>query len=519
LIRCLLLPLLPLALLSILLSPRRASAEDSPARRPHDAPVYVLFWFDTEDYLLPADDDAAKRLADLLTERGIRATFKVVGEKARVLERRGRTDVIVALKRHAIGYHANFHSVHPTPAEYEAECGLLDGVAEFARREGRGAADVRRVFGVERLACYGQPGSSWTPQSIVALPQIGVASCYVDSGNHVGQMKGRPFWYCNAIVNYDMRPNETRVDLHDPAKLEPGEKEFTEIANRLRAEGGGVVSIFYHPCEWVHTEFWDGVNFARGRNPPREQWKPPGQRPAEQTERAFRQFEAYVDHIRSVPGVRFITAEDLPKLYADRLRSEGASRGDLTELVKRLTSESSTGIDFQVIGDRAYSPADQFELLTQAAAALATNQELPARVSAKGLLGADGAAPASLSDELRDVPWLAFRDAVLDANDFIQTRGRVPARVYVGPDPVPPTDFLVAMASAYLARGQDGKAPPPAVVRLGKDVQLLTARHVAKDSPRLYGDWVIHRANWRAPKILDVARLQAWTLKPATLAR
>src|SRR6266851_5738848 len=136
--------------------------------------VDVILWFDTEDYLLPADDDACKRLATMLNERHIRATFKVVGEKARVLERRGRRDVIAALKKHDIGYHANFHSVHPTPSEYLAECGLLDGVAEFVRREGGGAADVQRVFGVKTLSCYGQPGSSWGAQTIAGLWQIGV---------------------------------------------------------------------------------------------------------------------------------------------------------------------------------------------------------------------------------------------------------------------------------------------------------------------------------------------------------
>src|SRR5437763_12726203 len=103
--------------------------------------IDVILWFDTEDYLLPADDDAAKRLAQMLTERNVRATFKVVGEKARVLEKRGRRDVIDALKRHDVAYHSNFHSVHPTPTEYLADCGFLDGVAEFTRREGPGAAD------------------------------------------------------------------------------------------------------------------------------------------------------------------------------------------------------------------------------------------------------------------------------------------------------------------------------------------------------------------------------------------
>src|SRR5438128_402699 len=135
--------------------------------------IDVILWFDTEDYLLPADDDATLRLCQLLTARGIRATFKLVGEKARVLEKRGRRDVIGALQKHDIGYHANFHSVHPTPSEYLAECGLLDGVAEFVRREGGGAADVRRIFGVSTLSCYGQPGSSWAAQAIAALPQVG----------------------------------------------------------------------------------------------------------------------------------------------------------------------------------------------------------------------------------------------------------------------------------------------------------------------------------------------------------
>ena len=131
----------------------------SAAENKESTRVDVILWFDTEDYLLPADDDASKRLAEMLTAKGVRATFKVVGEKARVLEQRGRKDVIEALNKHDIGYHANFHSVHPTPSEYLADCGLLDGTQEFIRREGGWAADVRRIFGRDTLACYGQPGS------------------------------------------------------------------------------------------------------------------------------------------------------------------------------------------------------------------------------------------------------------------------------------------------------------------------------------------------------------------------
>src|SRR5215471_1339682 len=72
-------------------------------------PVYVVLWFDTEDYVEPAADDAALRIAKDLTAEGVRATFKVVGEKARVMEKRGRSDVLLALSKHAIGYHSNWH--------------------------------------------------------------------------------------------------------------------------------------------------------------------------------------------------------------------------------------------------------------------------------------------------------------------------------------------------------------------------------------------------------------------------
>ena len=476
--------------------------------RAKGARIDVILWFDTEDYLLPADDDAAKRLAEMLSQRGIRATFKVVGEKARVLEKRGRTDVIAALRKHDIAYHSNFHSVHPTPTEYLADCGLLDGMAEFVRREGPGAADVRRIFGVRSLSCYGQPGSSWASQAIAALPTIGVKSsveadgvaCYVDSGNHVG-LGGKPFWFANALTVYNMRPNETRFDLHVPQALEVGKKEVSEIAERLRGEGGGLISIFYHPCEWVHQEFWDGVNFKRGANPPRGQWKAPPQRPAAETEGAFERFGQYIDHIRAIPGVYFITAHDLPTRYPDKVRSVGATREDLDEIARRLTADDSDGVNFVVIDGKAFSPADQFALLVEAVG----NPKVTFPLPIKGLLGPDAAPPTADDERVVDRDALAM--ALADVRSFMKSEGRVPARVFIGADPVAPADFMVGLARAW--RGND--------VRLGKNVEVLTGRRIAKDTPGLFGGWVIHKEGFRAPKVLEVARLQAWTLKPAVV--
>ena len=481
------------------------------------ANVNVILWFDTEDYLLPADDDATKHLAEMLTGRGIRATFKLVGEKARVLEQRGRRDVIGALKKHDIGYHANFHSVHPAPSEYLADCGLLDGIAEFARREGGGAADVRRILGVKTLACYGQPGSSWASQTIAALKEIGVAPhgvpCYVDEGTHIG-LNEQPFWYENALVVYHMGQNYTRMDLHDPGAVEPAKQKVSAIADRLRGQGGGLISIFYHPCEWVHKEFWDGVNFRRGANPPREQWQPPPQRPAGETEAAFKRFAEYIDHIRSISGVRFVTASDLPGLYPDPARSDGASEADLNQIAVRLTESKISGVDFQVIGDRAYSVADQFELLVRAVGELVEGRKPRFPLQAIGLLGPEALPP--LTPEATHLDWFAFRDTTRDVIDFVKTQQRIPSRVFIGADAVPPADFLVALAFAYDYYRTNGKLPLEGGATLGKNLELLPARRVAKDTPELFGGWIIHKEGFRAPKILEIARLQAWTLKPAT---
>jgi hypothetical protein len=482
-----------------------------------DPPVRVILWFDTEDYILPASDDAARRVAEILTERGIRATFKVVGEKARVLEQRSRTDVIDALGKHDIGYHSNFHSVHPTPAEYLADAGWHDGIAAFVRREGPGADDVRRVFGVPRLSTYGQPGSSWAPQTVAALARIGIADAagvptYVDEGTHVG-LDEQPFWYAGALHVFHMRRNATRMDLHEPGGLERGTAEFKAAYDRLRAEGGGIISIYYHPCEWVHHEFWDGVNFRRGANPPREAWQLPPQRAAAETEAAYKRFEQYVDFQRALPGVTFVTASDLSDLYADRVRAEGATRAQLAAIARRV--EAAPALDsVQDADGRWLSPADQLALLTAFVADAIRTGSPPARVDLRPLLGPPDAPPQT---SVRTLAWPAFRDAVLDLDDELRVQQQVPARVFAGTEPIAPADFLRAIAgvAARLAAQEHVAGAVPASVTIPSGTTIATERYVADDTPNLFGGWVIHRDGFRAPRIVALAKLQAWTLKPA----
>jgi hypothetical protein len=488
-----------LVLLAGLLAPAARAAEPA-------AKVYVILWFDTEDYLLPASDDAALHLADFLSGEGVRATFKVVGEKARTLERRKRTDVIAALKKHEIGFHANWHSVQPSPAMYLSQLGWDEGVREFDRREGPGRADVERVFG-QAPTCYGQPGSSWGPQSYSAMRQWGM-KVYLDAGSHVN-LNDRPCYYCGTLNLYKLA-HTLRADLNNPKELPRAEERFAQARKELLAEGGGVVSIFYHPCEFVHKQFWDGVNFSRGANPPREKWKEPPAKTAEETRTSYQIFENYVRFLKRFPEVRFITASEAAKLYRDRARGRRFTPAEIKVLAESVGDE----VSFQTFKDHALSASEVFALLNEFVAGHADGHT-PETVELKATpLGPTGRVP--LLGEAVTTDASQFRRTSLDVADYLHKQGRIPTAVWLGSRPVPPEAYLAALARTARTL-LDGKAMPETVEV--KPAKLAAARYVADDDPKKLWGWVIFPPGFRAPALMDLAKKQAWTLKPAFLDR
>ncbi|MDX2030279.1 MAG: hypothetical protein SF339_06400 [Blastocatellia bacterium] len=491
-------------ILFLLLSLLWTGAQAQPA-----APVYVTLWFDTEDYVLPQSDDAAKRLAEILTRLGVRGTFKVVGEKARALETRGRRDVIAALRKHEIGYHSNTHSMQPTIAVYLQHAGWADGVAEFQRREQPGVRDIERIFGVTPI-CYGQPGAAWAPQTYPALTRMGIGM-YLDESDHVG-IEDQPFYYGGMLNVTRMRSNVVRMELKGGESLAEGKARFTAAVRRLQSRGGGTISIYYHPCEWVHTEFWDGVNFRRGANPPRSEWKLPPMRPAAETEKAFADFEQYVKFIQAQPEARFVTAAELMKLYEDRAAARSFSAAETRQLAESIHSE----IGFQRRGEYALSGADAFAILNEAMAGYVERGSFPEAVKPARLFGparsfalpAGGTRPASL-------PWPAFAASVREVATMTRATGGMPSEIWIGVDCLSPQDYLATLAGAIEEIAATKKTPTQVAVREGR---FTADRFVAEDSTKLWG-WVIFPEGFHAPKIMEHARLQAWTLKPAILSK
>ncbi len=248
----------------------------------------------------------------------------------------------------------------------------------------------------------------------------------------------------------------------------------------------------------------------------REEWKAPGQLPPAETEAAFQRFAAYIDHIRGIPGVRFVTASDLPNLYPDLARRNGLSEAELKQLGQRIVDQAPTGLGAQTVGEKVLSPADQFECLTLAVKQMVDTGMARYPVRPGGLLGPDSPPPAI--HHPTEISALAFRDTLRDVENFIRTQNRVPSRVYIGPDSIPPADFLVTVASAFLAMTTQGSFSTNAPFSIPVGITNSLERFIAPDSPSLFGGWIIHREGFRAPRVVEIARLQAWTLKPARRA-
>ena len=91
----------------------------------------------------------------------------------------------------------------------------------------------------------------------------------------------------------------------------------------------------------------------------------------------------------------------------------------------------------------------------------------------------------------------------------------MPDEGWIGAESLSPVDYLAtlgAVVEQFLVTG----ALPVTVDR--KSARTTFERYVADDSTKLWG-WIIFPEGFHAPRLMELARLQAWTLKPARLDR
>lgn len=466
--------------------------------------AYVLFWFDVEDFITPQSDDALKGIIDILDSYKIKGTFKLVGEKIRVLKRRDRDDIINSLKRHDIGYHTDFHSVHPTVAEYLKDLDWEEGIEEFKRRERPGFEEIVNTFNVIP-SCYGQPGSSWAPQVYPVLKKWEIP-VYLDEAEHIG-LKQKPFWYCGILNVLRLRENTTRFDLNlGDEGLKISINNFNSILRRLLDEGGGVISIWYHPCEFATYEFWDAVNFSRGKNPRQTNWITPKLKPYKEMKRELEYFSEYVSYITSHSDVQILIAREAYSIYHDKAKEKLFSTSEIIHLAK----ETNSTITYCEIDKIPLSPAEIFYLVLSLLVNLIDNNLRIVETKFKLLDTIYG--PIKRNDS--KVIFCDQKDFTIACRwtlEFINKNNRIPEAITIQDKLVSPIDFF-ATVNALISQLSNNNSLP-------QNIRIIRGNLPLESQVKEEGvwDWIIFPENFTAPNIIELAKLQAWTLKPANI--
>ena len=468
-----------------------------------EGPVYVFLWFDVDDYIQPQSEEMAKRLAVFLTQEGVPATFKIVGEEARALKQRQRQDVITAVAQHDIGYLSNTHSQHPTVAEYEANLNWESGIEEFSRRERPGYDDVAHTFRKTPL-CYGQPGAAWAPQAFPALEKWGVR-VYLGEGKQVG-LRGKPFWYGGLLNIFNTREGEFLRPDESWSNLDSAKMRFQDAYVAMTSrKSGGVISLYFRPSEFINRESWNEINFRDGANPASGEWKIPAMKSPDETEKDFQYFEGLVRFLKSFPRVQFLTASAAAERFRDRAQTHVFSTQEITT----IASQVDANVSFQTSDGFNLSASEVFYILNKYLAGMIQRQSADALILDGTPGGPDGGAEGMAEKVI--VPWPRVAKTVLDVQDALAKTGRIPSVIWLGSQAIPPESYLVGIAQATQSILQNAETPsavtfPPA--------RLAAADYVADDSTDLW-DWAIFPQGFHAPKMMSLAKLQAWTLKPA----
>lgn len=473
--------------------------------------IYVLFWFDVEDFITPQSDDALKGIIDIFDSINIKGTFKLVGEKVRVLKKRGREDIINALKRHDIGYHTDLHSIHPTPAEYLKDLSWEEGIKEFECRERIGFEEVVNTFDMIP-SCYGQPGASWAPQVYPALKEWGIP-VYLDEAEHIG-LNEKPFWYCGILNIIRLRQNTTRYNLNSGYEgVKIGISNFDSTVKRLLDEDGGVISIWYHPCEFATYDFWDAVNFSRGRNPERTNWILPKVKSQQEMKRELGFFSEYVKHIVLHPDVQIITAKEIYNIYPDKSKNKVFSINDIIYLAESVNSS----IRYYKVNDVVLSPAEIFYLVLSSLIDIEENKLLKIAKKKFNLPPIIYGPTKRINSELSSCNQRDFLSACRWTLEFINKNNHVPDSIKIEDRNISPID-LFATANALISSISNGSKNDSNSEEISSStVKIRKGTLVLEDQVKEEGvwNWVIFPENFNAPNIIELAKLQTWTLKPA----
>jgi hypothetical protein len=493
-------PLLSSAVLLASCSTEKLEVEKPPVQsRP-----FVVLCFDVEDYTSPESvgmDDIPKWLAETMTDLGATGSFFVIGEKARSLEARGRREVIEAMARHDVGSHTSLGSIHPTVTEILEHASFDAGVETMLQNEGAGLDDLERIFG-QRPAALARHGGSYGPQLVVALSKLGAAYVY----SPISLPGHNAVWFANAL-NFHGEGDFGFFDdaYHDDALFDP---MLAALDQKIPAgtRGLDVVAFFAnHPSKIRSIEYWD-FNYYKGANPGPEEWKTPELRPLESMKTARKNFRRLVEHLQSRYDIELTTYREMVERFGHQV--ETIDKTELAEIARTILEEG------EVVVSPNYSPAETFAALASALAAYGADGQLPEEMECVrpfGPLQRPHREPGIEEVTADEALGLARR-----AQDAIAGENHLPHAVAVDGAEIGTGSLLALFSAVYQDALEGALAETYAVVPFAPHPTENEAAIV--EEVRACKGWPVHREDLDMSDLVEMTRLQMWTLKPA-LAR
>ncbi|MCC6456258.1 MAG: hypothetical protein IT328_14990 [Caldilineaceae bacterium] len=464
--------------------------------------MYLYFCFDVEDIVHPDSDDIALDIAARLADVGVVASMYVVGEKARLWERRGRGDVIAAVGQHDVGLHTDHHSIHPTVSEYLADKEWQDGVVEAIRQEEPGVRALARIFG-RYPSTWATSGGSWGPQIPAASRLMGLPSQVY---THVRAGESGACWFAGQLSYPDVAAIPGGEDAYsDDSTFEAALPKLLEQVQQAQRDGRTCLGIFgAHPTRLRYKVFWDTLNFNRGQNTPPDKYKFAPRRTDAEYQTCLRNLERMILALRDLPGVEAVSTSQVNRQFAGE--NSPVAWDDMHQLAQTIVDSDSIGVENPLA-----SPAQSLDLLARAVLRLAVGAA-PAYLPLRTVLGPEEEPPMlERAVAVEFEAGVALCGAV--AQHVAQT-GHLPTCLLAGDVPVGPGPLLRGIATALLALAR-GEKPNRVTFAPGAEEPAAAAHLVEEGIYRMLPGWSPHSPDLRLDRLALHTRLQCWSLKPA----
>lgn len=461
----------------------------------------MVICFDVEDYTSPESagmDDIPKWLAEIMSEEGVTGSFFVIGEKARKMKERGRKDVIVAMAKHDIGSHTNFGSIHPTVTEILEDASWDIGKEIMLKNESAGFDELERIFG-QRPVTLARHGGSYGPQLTGALSHMNAGFVY----SPVSLPGHNAVWFCNSLNFHGEGDYGFFDDVYYRNDLFNPMLEALDSLIPASVKDIDMMAFFAnHPSKVRSIQFWD-FNYYKGANPGPDEWETPELRPLESMETAKNNFRRLIQYLKGRDDIELTTFRELTERFS--YQKEVISQEELVLLASRILEAK------KVVADELFSAAEVFAALVESLYHYDVNQELPKQVKIRKPFG-PLEMPTS-NPEINMVPASGILELSEMAHVYIEKTNHLPAFLLSEGKKIGTGSLLALFSEMYI--GIQNSSPPDRISTMAFEAYPSVNEENIISNVAACKEWPVHREDLDMSHLIEMTKLQLWTLKPA----